>query len=519
MSTVFVTLTDSGYYPKALKTIEQLRTRGQWSGEIVLICVACEPPQDDITKHSLTIRKIAHIDHTPLWEIWKQFPLPAMQDNRHYGKVTQWDKLDVFAEYFQKWDRVVFIDAGMYIINPVEPLLKLPWEGRFLAPDDADPLDNGNRFRCQVHLDKNLKVKEDFIAEFGTKILDRRYFLNCIFVYDTRLLKARNPEIMKQWMCKFPVMACNEMGIMNLFFKDLWVPFPLTVKISDTQKYLFAWSEMSYKHCPNASEFCFLKYPGQPGLLQDKENKDNLANKQDNLPNKRVKIGIATPCYKRHLPLLKRFLDSVEAQTVKPYHVVISCSSTKTAELPKLQRYTFPIKFVTHEKRLNAAQNRNIAADILLGLGSTHLSFFDCDDVMHPQRLEAIQKAFLLFPAPKIVLHSYSTTEAEVKEDFKLYETFDFVSNHLQRSSTGCALLRTNELARIHHSQVSIVKRIFEQVRFMETKPYERKEDAIFCGDALKLGIPNIYIRNSLSKYYPEGQWYEDSKSDQKKES
>jgi hypothetical protein len=261
MTTVFVSLTDQGYYPKALRTLEELRRReaGNWQGDIVLICVDFDPNEEQMKKLNIITRRVQHIDHLPLWNTWKNFPIPPMADNRHYAKVTQWDKLEVFSDYFKSWDRVVFLDAGIRVLDSVEHLLALPWEGRFLAPDDSDPYDNGNRFKCQVKLEANPKAKEDFEKEFGTDILNKRYFLNCIFLFDTRLLNARDAyTTMKSWMYKYPIMACNEMGVLNLYFRDLWVPFPQ--KIFDNSKYLFGWSELNYRERPNWQKFCFLKY-------------------------------------------------------------------------------------------------------------------------------------------------------------------------------------------------------------------------------------------------------------------
>ena len=260
MTTVFVSLTDAGYYPKALRTLQELRGAGNWQGDVVLICVEFDPPEEQMKDLNITVRKVNHIDHKPLWNIWSLFPIPPMADNRHYGKVTQWDKLEVFSDYFKRWERVVFLDAGIRIVDIVQHLLHIPWKGRFLAPDDSDPYDNGNRFKCQIHLQANPKAKEDFIKEFGSDLLERHYFLNCIFLFDTSLLNPRPAyQIMKSWMYKYPIMACNEMGLMNLYFRDVWVPFPH--KIQDNSKYLFGWSELNYREKPDWKKFCFLKYP------------------------------------------------------------------------------------------------------------------------------------------------------------------------------------------------------------------------------------------------------------------
>ena len=218
-------------------------------------------------------------------------------------------------------------------------------------------------------------------------------------------------------------------------------------------------------------------------------------------------LGIAVPCYKYHIPVLKRFLDSVEAQTVKPDYVVVSCSSSTQDDIPTYT-YSFPLQVISFEGRLNASQNRNKAADILIGLGCTYISFFDCDDVMHPQRIQGIKEGFSAFPETQIILHSYWCNDYELEEEFEHYNSFQYVQNNLRKAPSGCAEFIENWQCRIHHSQSSVSKGLFTIVRFREEKEFERKEDAVFCGDCLSLEIPNLYIRNPLSKYYEEGKWF-----------
>jgi len=154
----------------------------------------------------------------------------------------------------------------MWIMNPIQPFLELPYKKKILAPDDADPHDNGNRMECQFHLDSNTNVKKMFQNEFGLDILKKRYFLNCVFIFDTSLIHTEKVHRMREWMYKYPIMACNEMGVMNLFFHNHWEPFPFRSRSGD--HYLFAWSESCWgiqgSKPPKAKEFCLLKYPNCP---------------------------------------------------------------------------------------------------------------------------------------------------------------------------------------------------------------------------------------------------------------
>ena len=261
MTTVFVTLTDQTYFSKALMTLQDLRGRGKWKGDMVLLTVGFDAEPSSVPQ-GCTLRRIEHIDHEPLFRVWDKYPLTPMADNRHRGKVYQWDKLQVFTEFFTQWERVVFLDAGLRVFDSVDSLLELPWKGKLLAPDDADPYDNGNRLVCQFDWKANPEASAKLLRDFGVGLQSKRYFLNCIFLFDTALLKLRPYEVMKAWMVEYPICCCNEMGIMNLFFTvhhSCWEAFPQ--RVESKEKYLFGWNEANYRERPNWEQFVFMKYP------------------------------------------------------------------------------------------------------------------------------------------------------------------------------------------------------------------------------------------------------------------
>lgn len=254
MSTVFVTLCDSRYHPKAVQTIEELRKIGNWTGDVVLIAVDFVPP----SVYGCDVLVVNHLDTTALLAHYAKHPIKS-GDDRHRTKLYQWDKFFVFSEYFRKWKRVIFLDAGMRVLDTVSPLLDLPYEGKFLAPDDSDPYDNGRRFRIQVDLDANPEATARLLAEYPKTILEERYFLNCIFVYDTSLLDVVTMDELVDAMNRFPIATCNEMSIMNLILAmkyKVWTPFPQTVGT----KYLFGWNEANYTGHVEWAMFHFMKY-------------------------------------------------------------------------------------------------------------------------------------------------------------------------------------------------------------------------------------------------------------------
>jgi hypothetical protein len=256
MSTVFVTLCDQGYFPKAQRTIRDLRTRGGWDGDVVLIAVDFTPDAFD----GVQIHRTSHINTDGLLASFATHPIRPMDDNRHLGKLYQWDKLQVFTPFVRAWERVVFLDAGLRVVDSVQPLLDIEWRGRFVSPDDSDPYDNGHRFRDQLDLTANPAVTDRLLTDYPRSILEGRYFLNCLFVFDTALLDRVTVGELESAMNAYPICLCNEMGIMNLVFTfklGVWTPLPQRVN----GKYVFGWCELNYRERPDWRSFHFLKYP------------------------------------------------------------------------------------------------------------------------------------------------------------------------------------------------------------------------------------------------------------------
>jgi hypothetical protein len=255
MSTAFVTLTDESYFPKAKKTIRELQVHGKWNGDIILIAVDFHPPPI----RGVRIHNVSHVNTDILLQQFREHPIQHMPDNRHFGKIYQWDKLQVFTPYFKQWDRIVFLDAGMRVFDTVQPLLDLEWRHRILAPDDSDPYDNGSRFGRQMDLAANPAVEELIWTEYPKSILDEHYFNNCIFLFDTSLIGKITFKELEDTMNRFPIFLCNETGLMNLIFNyklRVWKPFPQRVG----NKYLFAWAENNYREGPDWGDFHFIKY-------------------------------------------------------------------------------------------------------------------------------------------------------------------------------------------------------------------------------------------------------------------
>ena len=124
-STAIVTLTDQTYEAKAKCTIIDVRTRGQWHGDIVLIAIGFDMSKNFLDYYGVTQKRFEHIDTTKLTEQYQKNPLQTVGDNRHLLKLTQWNKFYVFDPWFAQWKRIVFLDAGLRVFDSLQYLLHL----------------------------------------------------------------------------------------------------------------------------------------------------------------------------------------------------------------------------------------------------------------------------------------------------------------------------------------------------------------------------------------------------------
>ena len=211
-----------------------------------------------------------------------------------------------------------------------------------------------------------------------------------------------------------------------------------------------------------------------------------------------MKLGVAVPCYPGHIPHVLTLLDSIETQTSKPDKVVVSCSSTTEKFIKK--PYSFPLEILLIPDVRNAAQNRNLAGSRLTDMD--YITYFDADDVMHPQRIEILRRIFQLTDCD-IILHDYS-----MEQNFSLLnlDTILYRVNSLVQAPSGCITHKDVQYfykkEQIHHSQSSIKASLLTRVQYPEEKEFCNKEDCVFCYRIFGLhDVHNVYVNHKLSYY------------------
>lgn len=109
-----------------------------------------------------------------------------------------------------------------------------------------------------------------------------------------------------------------------------------------------------------------------------------------------LNIAVCIPCAPKDRSYLPYCLASVQAQTRRPDLIIVSLSVIADPKklVLDISNVTIPVEFVYSSKALMAGANRNLAAARAVELGADILSFFDADDIMHPQRIERIDAIY-----------------------------------------------------------------------------------------------------------------------------
>jgi hypothetical protein len=169
------------------------------------------------------------------------------------------------------------------------------------------------------------------------------------------------------------------------------------------------------------------------------------------------------------------------------------CSGSTPEDIPiEYSYYSYPLEIITRIDVRNQAENRNQGSACM---DTEFVSYFDADDVMHPQRIETICK---YIRNADILLHSFKIDNTL----FNVIQRPIVYADLLMRGPTGCVVFKPDWNKHIHHSQSTIRRNMFELVKFNEDANITRREDSLFCGDIVNLpGVRNIYIEETLSWY------------------
>jgi hypothetical protein len=247
-----------------------------------------------------------------------------------------------------------------------------------------------------------------------------------------------------------------------------------------------------------------------------------------------MKIAIVIPTYRPHFMYLSDLCRNIAEQTRLPDLVVIRASSCSEAAKNLLDQllakvWPFPLQILDTPAEQYQAQNRNEGA-AAVPPDFDVISFFDSDDLMHPRRLELLERLFL--QGAEAVLHDCIMGEAVPEwEPYEEPPSHVWDSILLQKESaiqSGNQIVSRSEILkgypgmiptgkeitflrpvpmdeeleqplRGHLGHVSILARVLKKVRFDEDAL--GYEDAKFVSDIVSQRYRTATVCAKLSFY------------------
>ena len=239
MSLCVVFVCNSKYLNKFKNTLQSLRKNGEYNGEVLLII------GNDLKEKENEIKETYNVEvkYFPDIDFDKEFiniNSNINSDGRNKSKSFQWHKMYLFDVYLKKWDYIFYIDCGINISRPIQPILDSKKKDKLLAHNDAYPTMLGkwklkNQFDQKHHLFKSLS------EEFETDI---DYFQTTILYYDTNIIQDKLFNNLYELACKYPISRTNEQGIMALYFiniENIWEQ----IQIQDDIQYYYDYMKRS----------------------------------------------------------------------------------------------------------------------------------------------------------------------------------------------------------------------------------------------------------------------------------
>ena len=248
-STCVVLVSDYAYLAKATKTIVSLRLQGQYSGPICLII------GDDLHNHEILKQ--------PLFErlgiLFLHFPNLTLPDetltlmknldrpSHWFPKRFQFHKFHLFHPFFKQWQRIFYLDAGLTILNPIQPILDSWRPKKLLAHSDGFPT-------FQWTLRDQFVPVSPYSEQLSERFdLDINYPQTTILLFDSSILDENTLPDLYSLLLEFPTAKTNDQAIIALYFtsiRKVWHQIPTG---DDTTNYY------DYKSRENGKPYIILK--------------------------------------------------------------------------------------------------------------------------------------------------------------------------------------------------------------------------------------------------------------------
>lgn len=233
--TCVVFVANEAYLDKFIETCRQLIEYGRYRGAICLI--VGDDLKDKAQMHPFIIRHCVYVKYFPdivfpssFYKVQNEL---QSTDGRNLMKKFQWHKLHLFNSFFKNWDYVFYMDCGMNIYRPIQPMIDVRKKGALLAHSDAYPT---YEWKLGGQYEKTHPLYQELCKKYD---LDIDYFQTGIMLYDTKIIRDDTFQELYNLAVQYPISRTNEQAIMALYFTTIykvWEQIPLR---SATENVLF----------------------------------------------------------------------------------------------------------------------------------------------------------------------------------------------------------------------------------------------------------------------------------------
>ena len=233
------------YIKDTIRNIQEIRTIGDFQNDIVLmyddeLVYEFETNEssnfkNELKKNNVILKYFPKINRTKYVNMFIEKPF-IEGDKREITKSFQFHKFYLFNEYFKKWNKIFYIDAGMHIFKPIKKIMDLDCSYKLLAHSDTYPYYK-NKLDCQFEKKSYHEIYDKLKKNFDLNI---DFFQTTILLFDTNIITTNTFDNLVELSEKYFISKTNEQGIMNLLFvSKLKIWKQIQIRDADTFYYDF----------------------------------------------------------------------------------------------------------------------------------------------------------------------------------------------------------------------------------------------------------------------------------------
>ena len=241
MTTCVVFVCNEDYFDKFSYTYHLLRTKGEYTGDVCLVVddTFYGHPKLITFQHTERIYQERQYPHSPekgriIIQPFSFPPFPStfyqtqtsLQRPHHWNlKLFQFHKLHIFQPVFKRWKYILYLDCGITIFLPIQPILDCKTQETLLAHSNAYPY---YRYNLSNEFDKQSSLYDVLSSQYNLEVDAPQ---TTIMLYDTDIIQGDTTYRELYELClRYPISLTNDQGIIALYFTVIcpcWKQIPV----------------------------------------------------------------------------------------------------------------------------------------------------------------------------------------------------------------------------------------------------------------------------------------------------